>query len=214
MGYKKDIFAVFAYEFESLHKSRRKPCISSIPQELHIIKTKSCISSLRKQNTACAWWYTPSVRRCTLTRDDSPVLSQWIKNRQVETCRFLVRARGLEPPPNCSDMNLNHTRLPVPPCPHILFSSGGFPSERAILYSDKKDLSIGFLKLFCFFKKIYRRTPPCLQVTGCGNKIPGDYGAGLSKNNFNKTKHFAKILQTTVEYTEITKSRKRVQDIV
>ena len=57
--------------------------------------------------------------RCTLARDDIPLLSQWIKNRQVETCRFLVRVRGLEPPPNCSDMNLNHTRLPVPPYPHI-----------------------------------------------------------------------------------------------
>ena len=29
MGYEKDIFAGFAYEFELLHKSRRKPCISS-----------------------------------------------------------------------------------------------------------------------------------------------------------------------------------------
>ena len=48
MGYKKDIFTEFAYDFELSHKSRRKPCISSIPQELHIIKTKFCISSLRK----------------------------------------------------------------------------------------------------------------------------------------------------------------------
>ncbi len=49
MGYEKDIFGTFAYEFEPSHKSRRKPCISSIPQELHIIKTKFCISSLRKE---------------------------------------------------------------------------------------------------------------------------------------------------------------------
>jgi len=27
--------------------------------------------------------------RCTLARDDIPLLSQWIKKRQVETCRFL-----------------------------------------------------------------------------------------------------------------------------
>jgi len=33
--------------------------------------------------------------RCTLTRDDIPLLSQWIKNRQVETCRFLVEVAGL-----------------------------------------------------------------------------------------------------------------------
>ena len=49
MCYKKDIFGIIEYEFELLHKSRRKPCISSIPQELHIIKTKFCISSLRKE---------------------------------------------------------------------------------------------------------------------------------------------------------------------
>ena len=49
VGYKKDIFGIIEYEFELLHKSRRKPCISSIPQELHIIKTKFCISSLRKE---------------------------------------------------------------------------------------------------------------------------------------------------------------------
>jgi len=49
MGYKKDILGIIEYEFDLLHKSRRKPCISSIPQELHIIKTKFCISSLRKE---------------------------------------------------------------------------------------------------------------------------------------------------------------------
>ena len=54
--YKKDIFGIIEYEFELLHKSRRKPCISSIPQELHIIKTKFCISSLRKLDA-------PSVMR-------------------------------------------------------------------------------------------------------------------------------------------------------
>ena len=31
----------------------------------------------------------PLVMIYTLTRDDIPLLSQWIKNRQVETCRFL-----------------------------------------------------------------------------------------------------------------------------
>ena len=34
---------------------------------------------IAKRNAACAWWYTPSVMRCTLTRDDIPLLSQWIK---------------------------------------------------------------------------------------------------------------------------------------
>ena len=63
-------FEFLTYVFELLHKSRRKPCISlrgmtgyaliaSIPQELDIIKTKFCISSLRKSfDTRYAWWYT------------------------------------------------------------------------------------------------------------------------------------------------------------
>jgi len=34
MGYKKDIFGSFAYEFELLQKSRRKPCISSFRKEM------------------------------------------------------------------------------------------------------------------------------------------------------------------------------------
>jgi len=29
--------------------------------------------------------------------DDIPLLSQWIKNRQVETCRFLAQRVGFEP---------------------------------------------------------------------------------------------------------------------
>src|SRR5438046_1204279 len=30
---------------------------------------------------------------------------------------IMVRLRGLEPPPPCEDMDLNHARLPVPPQP-------------------------------------------------------------------------------------------------
>ena len=51
---------------------------------------------IAKRNAACGWWYTPSVMRCTLSRDDIPLLSQWIKNRQVETCRFLVEMARFE----------------------------------------------------------------------------------------------------------------------
>ena len=39
---------------------------------------------------------TPPLMIYTLTRDDIPLLSQWIKNRQVETCRFLVGGSRLE----------------------------------------------------------------------------------------------------------------------
>ena len=47
-GYKKDFFDSFAYDFEPSQKIAAQPCISSISKKLHIIKTKSCISSLRK----------------------------------------------------------------------------------------------------------------------------------------------------------------------
>ena len=57
------------------------------PKGVYIINAKHCISSRRslvyhhcESNTTCGWWYTPSVMKCTLTRDDMPLLSQWIKN--------------------------------------------------------------------------------------------------------------------------------------
>ena len=37
---------------------------------------------------------TPPLMIYTLTHDDIPLLSQWIKNRQVETCRFLAGVAG------------------------------------------------------------------------------------------------------------------------
>ena len=46
----REILMQFAmFDFEPSYQSRRKPCISSIPQELHIINAKHCISSLRKE---------------------------------------------------------------------------------------------------------------------------------------------------------------------
>ena len=40
------------------------------------------------------------VMICTINRDDMPLLSQWIKNRQVKACRFFGRndVHTLEPP--------------------------------------------------------------------------------------------------------------------
>ena len=34
---------------------------------------------IAKEDTACGWWYAPSVMKYTLKRDDIPLLSQWIK---------------------------------------------------------------------------------------------------------------------------------------
>ena len=70
-----------------------------------------CISSLRKRNTAYGWWYTSSVMRYTLKRDDIPLLSQWIKKRPSQkTWSFLVRRMGLSirgqnSPPDCSSQS-------------------------------------------------------------------------------------------------------------
>ena len=35
----------------------------------------------------------------------------------------LVPRRGLEPPPTCVDMDLNHARLPIPPPGHTMWAA-------------------------------------------------------------------------------------------
>ena len=52
------------------------------------------------------------------------------KRQLTRAVFFVVRIRGLEPPPSCPDSNLNLTRLPIPPYPHILFSFQPLGSER------------------------------------------------------------------------------------
>ena len=67
-----------------------KPCISSIPQELHIIKTEFCISSLRKFFDArkCVMISSPDglmkYNNGNAVADDIPSLSQWIKNKTAK----------------------------------------------------------------------------------------------------------------------------------
>ncbi len=53
MGYKKDIFGIIEYEFELLHKSRRKPCISSIPQGIAYHQNEVLYIIIAKRNAAC-----------------------------------------------------------------------------------------------------------------------------------------------------------------
>ena len=63
-----NMFEIIIYHWKSppfkriillFHKQiRAKPCISSIPQELHIINTQCCISSSRRGMHADAWWDT------------------------------------------------------------------------------------------------------------------------------------------------------------
>ena len=80
-----------------LEKITPKACISSIPKELHIINTKCCISSSRREYTlrvmiyafgddihADAWWYAKPAA--------------WIKKfREPSSRNFLERITGIEP---------------------------------------------------------------------------------------------------------------------
>ena len=79
-----------------------KHCISSIPQELHIIKTlvlyiinfvRSCISSLRK--FLCTPKGVMRYNDSNAIVDDMPLLSQWIKKFQVRRLGiFWARVHG------------------------------------------------------------------------------------------------------------------------
>ena len=87
---------------------KAKPCISSIPKELHIIKTKFGISSLRKEIQPRGLMIYSSKRICsfrrmisTLKRDDIPLLSQWIKKSKSLDLDFLVHPQGLDSRANC-----------------------------------------------------------------------------------------------------------------
>ena len=48
----------------------------------------------------------------------------------TDLASFLVQKKGLEPSPTHADMNLNHTRLPIPPLLHIQFLSSKFYTAR------------------------------------------------------------------------------------
>ena len=78
---------------------------------------------------------------------------------------FLVRIRGLEPPPSCPDSNLNLTRLPIPPYPHILFCSRAVLLGTIVIIPDMAELSSIFpKKLFPHYKTSYFREKSPLQA--------------------------------------------------
>ena len=54
----------------------------------------------------------------------------FLKNSNPLRTFRLVRVTGIEPALPFENMNLNHTRLPVPPYPHIKFSSSDFYTAR------------------------------------------------------------------------------------
>ena len=87
---KKILFAVLCMN----SNSRANQC-----EALYIINSaRNCISPKRSfVYHHCERKYSLRLMVYTLKRYDIPLLSQWIKNRQVETCRFLVRVAGLEP---------------------------------------------------------------------------------------------------------------------
>ncbi len=89
-------------------------CISSIPQELHIIRTKASVYLAFCEYIIIAKVFLMHTYGCdeiqrrlaalmiyTLKRDDIPLLSQWIKNTHSKECVFFgspCPARTNDPP--------------------------------------------------------------------------------------------------------------------
>ena len=87
---------------KSKTKSRQSRVYHQFLGELHIIKAERFVYHHCESFLIHTYRCDEIQHGCavlmiyTLKRDDIPLLSQWIKNRQVETCRFLVRVTGLE----------------------------------------------------------------------------------------------------------------------
>ena len=94
-GYKlhKDIIAFCVWIWNQSGRSR----VYHQDVVLHIINSVGIVYHRCEKNTAYGWWDTRFAWWYTPYGDDIPLLSQWIKNRQVKTCRFLVEAAGIEP---------------------------------------------------------------------------------------------------------------------
>ena len=93
-----------------LYKNQwRSHCISSILQKLYIITACPCISSLRKPSLMQS--FVERLMRYNngdavvddihASRDDMPLLSQWIKKSKSLNLDFLVWMNGLEPTTPC-----------------------------------------------------------------------------------------------------------------
>ena len=65
----------------------------------------------------------------------------------------MVRVTGLEPAQPCDHQNLNLTRLPIPPYPHITFFKWRFVSTYAIISSITGNVNDFFEKSFFAFSK-------------------------------------------------------------
>ena len=67
------------------------------------------------------------------------------KNKELTKSEFfiLVREKGLEPSRTYVHMNLNHTRLPVPPSPHINFFNVIFITILSLNLTAFKPLHLG-----------------------------------------------------------------------
>ena len=81
----------------------------------------------------------PLLMIYTLTRDDIPLLSQWIKKSRSWERDFLVLPTGLEPAP-LADRILNPACLPIPPRKRV-FSFYKTPARGAVKALRKGGLS-------------------------------------------------------------------------
>ena len=108
-----------------LYKNQwRSHCISSILQKLYIITALPCISSLRKPSLMQS--FVERLMRYNngdavvddihASRDDMPLLSQWIKKSKSLDLDFLVWMNGLEPTTPCMSSPPNGVKTPVFTC--------------------------------------------------------------------------------------------------
>ena len=98
-GRTKKIFSrVFVWTWtRAPHHAERRVYHQSVA--LDITKAKALYIIIAKEDTACGWWYTPSVMRYTLKRDDIPLISQWIKKfDKSKLVEFFGRRRGTRTP--------------------------------------------------------------------------------------------------------------------
>ena len=89
---------------------------------------------IAKEDTACGWWYAPSVMRYTLKRDDIPLLSQWIKKFDKSKLVEFFGTGDRTWTCTVTHWNLNPTCLPIPPRPHIQFACRHRSRPHALLF--------------------------------------------------------------------------------
>ena len=102
-----------------------------------------------------------------------------------ESCRLRVRIRGLEPPPSCPDQNLNLTRLPIPPYPHILLCSCTAAPGTIVIIPDTNEKSRLNFKII---RQIF-----AAKLVHSGQRLWGAFQGRLWYNKRKATPHNSRL---------------------